>query len=189
MKKLYKLFIIITCFLLLTGCSQTVTYDIELENLNPDYQWTFEVKDTQVIKVVDYKDRNNKNRYEVRALESGRTTIYFNYERIDDPEDILYFYSITLDVDKNSKIESVSELGNYVSLLRVININKKDLGLINESREYNWIFSDDEVNVGDDICDWLVAYDSDYEIVESYAISRNSDNIYRNIDGKRVLIN
>lgn len=191
MKKIYKFSVLFIFIFLLFGCNKSSSYEVVLEgSSNSYYNWTYEIEDTSIVKVIDEKyfgqesednvdGLDGEYKFKFEALAPGKTKVNFKYARAWEETDVLYEYSIELEVNDKLKINKVSESGNYLSLAKFLKYDIEKLGLSENFDEYKLIFDYNVVTIEEKECDFLTVYDYNEEIVGVYGISRVDSSIYK----------
>ena len=191
MKNNFKFCILFIFILLLCGCNKSSTYEVTLQgSSNSYYNWTYVIEDSSILKVVDekyfgqesedsVKGFDGEYKFNFEALTPGKTKVNFKYARAWENTDILYEYTIELEVDNKLKINKVSESGNYLSLVKFFNYDIEKLGLLEDFNEYKLIFDNNVVTIEEKECDFLTVYDYNEEIVGVYGISLTDSSIYK----------
>lgn len=195
-----KIFVLCLFILLLSGCGKGSTFEIELEgSSNSYYNWMYTVSDESVLKVVDEKYFGNENSDEIKRLDGsyvftiqplkkGKATIDFLYMLTWKESEVLYEYSVDLEVDNDLKIKKTAQSGNYLELVKFVDVGVEKLGLDGDFGDYKLIFDDDKIKVDKDECLGLTVYDYEDNEIGHYAISTVEDNIYREENDKMILI-
>lgn len=195
-----KIFVLCLFILLLSGCGKGSTFEIELEgSSNSYYNWTYTVSDESVLKVVDEKYFGNENSDEIKRLDGsyvftvqplkkGKATIDFLYMLTWKESEVLYEYSVDLEVDNDLKIKKTAQSGNYLELVKFVDVGVEKLGLDGDFGDYKLIFDDDKIKVDKDECLGLTVYDYEDNEIGHYAISTVEDNIYSEENDKMILI-
>lgn len=200
MKNIYKFTILFIFVLLLFGCNKKSTYEVVLEgSSNSYYNWTYEIEDSTILKVIDEnyygqegddetKGLDGEYRFKFEALAVGKTTVVFKYSRAWEEKDVLYEYIIELEVDDNFKIKKVSESGNYLELVKFLKYDTDKLGLTEDFSDYKLIFDNNIVTIEDKECEFLTVYDYNDEIVGVYGISKVDSSIYKLDNNVMVIV-
>lgn len=195
-----KYLIILFLLIIVTGCSNSSKYEVVLEgSSNSYYNWSYEIEDDSIIKVVDESYYGKETEDEIiglegeykfvfEALKSGDTTIKFKYMRTWEQEDVLYEYVVSLSVNDKLKISKKKETGNYLSLEKILAYDLDKLGLDKNFNEYKLIFDNNVVSIEGKECDFLTVYDYQDMIINVYGIARNENVIYKMVDGKMQII-
>ena len=123
MKNNFKFTILFIFVLLLLGCNKSSTYEVSLQgSSNSYYNWTYEIEDPAILKVVDEKYFGQEGedsidgldgvyKFEFEALVPGKTNVKFKYARAWEETDVLYEYTIENEICRfeNSPVPSVSK--------------------------------------------------------------------------------
>ncbi len=195
-----KYLIILFLLIIITGCSDPSKYEVLLEgSSNSYYNWSYEIEDDSIIKIVDESYYGKETDDEIvglegeykfvfEALKPGETTIKFKYMRTWEQEDVLYEYVISLNVNDKLKISKKNESGNYLSLEKILTYDLDKLGLDKNFSEYKLIFDNNIVSIEGKECDFLTVYDYQDMIINVYGIARNENIVYKMVDGKMQII-
>ncbi|MBQ7105574.1 MAG: protease inhibitor I42 family protein [Bacilli bacterium] len=195
-----KYLIILFLLIIVTGCSDSSKYEVLLEgSSNSYYNWSYEIEDDSIIKIVDEsyygKEADDEivglegeYKFVFEALKAGETTIKFKYMRTWEQEDVLYEYVISLNVNDKLKISKKNESGNYLSLEKILTYDLDKLGLDKNFSEYKLIFDNNIVSIEGKECDFLTVYDYQDMIINVYGIARNENIVYKMVDGKMQII-
>lgn len=202
MKKFFKFLFILFFVLILTSCGKKGEEKeiILLGNDNSYYNWTYTIADESVISIVDEKYYGEENsdeieglggeyHFTIKSLKAGKTTINFSFVKSWDETDELYNYYVDVLVNDDLEIEITKELGNYLSLMKFIKIDREILGLDKSFDEYMLYFSDDPVDYGEYECMRLSVYDYEGNPVAYYAISNSNNYVFKVIDEEYILLN
>ena len=125
--------------------------------------------------------------FELQALQMGKTEIEFSYMRTWDEKEKLYNYTVEFQVDKDLKIKKISESGNYLDLIKLVNLDQEKLGIKGELSDYKMVFTNEKIDIQKDKCQKLVVYDYNDKEISSFGISISNDNVYK-IDGDDVTL-
>ena len=200
MKNNFKFTILFIFVLLLLGCNKSSTYEVSLQgSSNSYYNWTYEIEDPAILKVVDEKYFGQEGedsiegldgvyKFKFEALVPGKTNVKFKYARAWEETDVLYEYTIELEVNDKLKINKVSDFGNYLSLVKFFKYDIEKLGLSENFNEYKLIFDNNVVTIEEKECDFLTVYDYNEEIVGVYGISLTDNSIYKLENNVMVIV-
>jgi predicted secreted protein len=202
MKRLFKLVFIFVFIFFLCSCGKKgLKKDIVLlGNDDNYYNWIYSIEDKSIVSIVDEKYYGEESNDEVnglggeyifalQGLREGKTTIKFRFAKSWEEEEELYNYYVDVLVDSDLNVEIVNEKGNYLYLMKFINIDKSILGLDKNFDEYMFYFSDDPVDYGEFECMPLSVYDYEGNAVGYYAISGSNNYVFKRQDGEYILLN
>ena len=202
MKKVFKLFLVISFVFLITSCGKKGEEKeiVLLGNDNNDYNWTYDIDDESIVGVVSEKYFGEENSdiedglggkylFTIQAKKEGDTIIHFNYLKTWDDSEELYGYDIKVSVDKDLNLSITKEFGTYFSLLKFIDVDRNLLGLDKPFDEYILQFGDEPVEFDEYECARLIVYLNEDNVVGYYAISLSSNHVFKIVDDEYILIN
>ena len=201
MKKIFKLFLVISFVLLVTSCGKDGEEKeiVLLGNDNNDYNWTYNIDDDALVGVISekyYGEENSntddglggKYTFTIKAKKEGETIIHFNYMKTWDDSEELYGYDVKVSVDKDLKLTITKEFGTYFSLLKFIDVDRSLLGLDKPFGEYILQFGDEPVDFDEFECARLILYANEEDVVGYYAISLSSNHVFKIVDDEYILV-